>query len=150
MTSMTNDSVLTTRMSADPGAVIEDVARECDVTPRAVVEALPATMRRFAAGTHFVDAMMDIAQWGDVTLIINTDDGIMEFTGPIVEGKVMRGYYNVMAKPGFTAISAMNAVPRLLLWSARSWANRPPLLRSSTSKAASCSRCSSAGTKTAS
>ena len=101
MTSVTHNDALASRMSADPGAVIEDVARECDVTPRAVVEALPATMRRFAAGTHFVDAMMDIANWGDVTLIVNTDDGIMEFTGPIVEGKVMRGYYNVMAKTGF-------------------------------------------------
>jgi putative heme utilization carrier protein HutX len=101
MTFVTHNDTLASRMSADPGAVIEDVARECDVTQRAVVEALPAAMRRFAPGNHFVDAMMDIARWGDVTLIINTDDGIMEFTGPIVEGKVMRGYYNVMAKAGF-------------------------------------------------
>ena len=95
------NSVVISRMAADPGAVIEDVARECDVSQRAVVEALPETMRQFAAGTHFVDAMTDIARWGDVTLIVNTDDGIMEFTGPIAEGKVMRGYYNVMAKTGF-------------------------------------------------
>ncbi len=38
-------------------------------------------MRRFADGKHFIGAMMDIATWGDVTLIVNTDDGIMEFTG---------------------------------------------------------------------
>ncbi len=29
------------RMAADPGAVIEDVAKECDVSQRTVVEALP-------------------------------------------------------------------------------------------------------------
>ena len=89
------------RMAAEPGAVIEDVARELTATQREVVEALPETMRRFAPGETFVDAMMDISKWGDVTLIINTDDGIMEFTGPIAEGKVARNYYNVMSKTGF-------------------------------------------------
>ena len=101
MTTSNASGELTSRMIADPGAVIEDVARECDVTQRQVVEALPDNMRRFAAGTHFADAMTDVTGWGDVTLIVNTDDGIMEFTGPIGEGKVMRGYYNVMAKTGF-------------------------------------------------
>ena len=33
-------------MAQNPGAVIEDVARERKVTPRAVIEALPLTMVR--------------------------------------------------------------------------------------------------------
>lgn len=88
-------------MAAEPGAVIEDVAKRHDVTCRQVVEALPAQMRRFSPGTGFADAMMDISRWGDVTLIVNTDDGIMEFTGPIGEGKVAGNYYNVMGRTGF-------------------------------------------------
>jgi putative heme utilization carrier protein HutX len=88
-------------MAAEPDAVIEDVAKRHDVTCRQVVEALPAEMRRFAPGTAFADAMMDIARWGDVTLIVNTDDGIMEFTGPVAEGKVAGNYYNVMGRTGF-------------------------------------------------
>lgn len=88
-------------MAAEPGAVIEDVAKRHDVTCRRVVEALPPAMRRFAAGTAFADAMIDISRWGDVTLIVNTDDGIMEFTGPIAEGKVSGSYYNVPGRAGF-------------------------------------------------
>ena len=88
-------------LAADPGVVIEDAAKQYDVTPRQIVEALPQEMRRFAPGETFADAMMDISRWGDVTLNINTDDGIMEFTGPIAEGKVSRGYYNVMSRTGF-------------------------------------------------
>jgi hypothetical protein len=66
-------------MADNPGGVIETVAKEHDVTPRAVVEALPDSMRRFAPAETFVEAMTDVAKWGDVTLIIHTDDGIMEF-----------------------------------------------------------------------
>ena len=42
---------LASALAADPGAVIETVAREHDVTAREVVEALPAAMRRFAPAT---------------------------------------------------------------------------------------------------
>ena len=67
----------------------------------AAVEALPSEMRRLAPGGAFVVAMDDITKWGDVTLIIHTDDGIMEFTGPVPNGQVGRGYYNLMGSTGF-------------------------------------------------
>jgi heme iron utilization protein len=88
-------------LADNPGAVIETVASERDVSARAVVEALPPEMRRFAPGDAFVEAMADVAKWGDVTLIIHTDDGIMEFAGPIPSGQVGRGYYNLMGSTGF-------------------------------------------------
>jgi putative heme utilization carrier protein HutX len=90
------------RVLADaPGAVIETVAQEHGATAREVVEALPPEMRRFADGAHFVDAMRALAAWGEVTLIVHSDDGIMEFTGPIPAGEVGRGYYNVPGRSGF-------------------------------------------------
>ena len=82
-------------MADNPGAVFETVATEYDVTPRAAVEALPATMRRLAPGEAFIDAMGDIANWGDVTLIVHTDDGIGptntgagDFPGGEIRGQV--------------------------------------------------------------
>src|SRR5204862_4489159 len=60
-------------MAENPGAVIEDVARERKVTPRAVLEALPDTMVRIGAGSEFGAAMNDVAQWGEVTLIVHTE-----------------------------------------------------------------------------
>ena len=94
-------SELARALAADPGLVIEDAARTHGATPRDVVEALPQAMRRFAPATSFVAAMTDIARWGDVTLIVHTDDGIMEFTGPIPAGQVGRGYFNLMGRTGF-------------------------------------------------
>jgi putative heme utilization carrier protein HutX len=91
---------LKAHMAQNPGAVIEDVARERKVTPRAVIEALPPEMVRNGRGDAFAAAMQDIAQWGEVTLIVHTDDAIFEFTGAIPAGEVGRGYFNLMQPKG--------------------------------------------------
>jgi heme iron utilization protein len=88
-------------LAADPGALFERLAKEHSVTLREVVAAMPAEMRRFVPGDKFADAMVDIASWGDVTVIIHTDDGIMEFTGPVPRGAIARGYFNLMGSTGF-------------------------------------------------
>jgi hypothetical protein len=89
------------KLAENPGIVFEDAAREHNVPPRAVVEALPDAMRRFAPGSKFVEAMNDVAGWGDVTVIVHTDDGIMEFGGPVPRGEIGRGYFNLMGRSGF-------------------------------------------------
>jgi putative heme utilization carrier protein HutX len=86
-------------MADNPGAVIEDVARERKVAPRTVLEALPASMVRIGAG-EFAAAMQEIAEWGEVTLIVHTDDAIFEFTGAVPKGEVSRGYFNLMQPKG--------------------------------------------------
>jgi putative heme utilization carrier protein HutX len=87
-------------MAENPGAVIEDVARERKVTPRAVLEALPEAMVHLGPGSEFAAAMADIAQWGEVTLIVHTDDAIFEFTGSVPAGEIGRGYFNLMQPKG--------------------------------------------------
>jgi heme iron utilization protein len=87
-------------MADNPGAVIEDVARQRKVTPRAVLEALPPEMLRLGPGGEFAAAMQDIAEWGEVTLIVHTDDAIFEFTGAIPAGEIGRGYFNLMQPKG--------------------------------------------------
>lgn len=91
---------LRVHMADNPGAVIEDVARERRVSPRAVIEALPPSMVRIGSGEHFAAAMQDIAAWGEVTLIVHTDDAIFEFTGTIPAGEIGRGYFNLMQPKG--------------------------------------------------
>lgn len=96
----TDLAFLKTYMAENPGAVIEDVARDKNVTARAVLEALPEEMRSFAPGSAFVPAMQDIAGWGQVTLIIHTEDGIFEITDPVSRGEIGRGYFNLSNPKG--------------------------------------------------
>jgi heme iron utilization protein len=91
---------LKAHMLENPGAVIEEVARQRKVTPRAVIEALPPEMFRIGAGGEFASAMQDIAEWGEVTLIVHTDDAIFEFTGAIPAGEIGRGYFNLTQPKG--------------------------------------------------
>lgn len=95
------DQSLVDHLAENPGAIVETVAKERGLTTHAVVRALPEGMRSFIDGKHFVDVMKDVAEWGDVTLIIHTDDGIMEVGGPVPAGEISRGYYNVPGTRGF-------------------------------------------------
>ena len=57
-------------------------------------------MVRFGPGSAFGVAMHDVAEWGEVTLIVHTDDAIFEFTGSVPAGEVGRGYFNLMQPKG--------------------------------------------------
>jgi putative heme utilization carrier protein HutX len=94
-------AALRSRLAAEPGVVIETLAKETGASLRAIVEALPDEMRRFAPASAFVEVMGEVARWGEVTVIIHTDDGVMEFTGPVPEGKVAQNYYNLSGRTGF-------------------------------------------------
>jgi putative heme utilization carrier protein HutX len=97
----TDLAALKTHMAENPGAVIEDVACARNVTPRAVLEALPTEMVTIGGGPDaFVTAMTDIAEWGEVTLIVHTEDGIFETTAPLSAGKISHGYYNLTEPKG--------------------------------------------------
>src|SRR5262245_32398382 len=86
-------------MVENPGAVIEDVAKQRKMTPHAGIEAMPSEMVRIGGG-EFAAAMTDIAEWGEVTVIVHTDDAIFEFTGAIPSGEIGRGYFNLMQPKG--------------------------------------------------
>jgi putative heme utilization carrier protein HutX len=88
------------KIAENPGVVIEFAAKEHGVTCQTILEALPDEMRKFAAGDAFIAAMDDVATWGEVTTIINTDDGIFEIGGPLPQGKLGHGYFNLGGSAG--------------------------------------------------
>lgn len=92
---------LAQHLAQHPDALVEQVAKDYGVDCRTVVHALPGKMRKLAGGEHFVAVMQDVGSWGEVTLIVHTDDGIMEFGGTIPPGSVSHGYYNVPGGRGF-------------------------------------------------
>lgn len=98
---MTSLSAAAEYLASHPDVIVEQYAREANLTPRQVVNALPGAMRSLTDGTRFVEVMTEVARWGDVTLIVHTEDGIMEFGGPVPAGQVSRGYYNIPGTSGF-------------------------------------------------
>lgn len=78
-----------------PGVVLENVARTFNVPLVSVVARLPAAEQVTAPGELFVAIMEEISNWGNLTLIVNTPEMVLEAKGPIGKGSMGRGYYNI-------------------------------------------------------
>jgi putative heme utilization carrier protein HutX len=50
---------------------------------------------RRIGGEHFVEVMTAIASWGDVVLIVHTKDAVVEVHGPLPQGNLGHGFYNL-------------------------------------------------------
>ena len=83
------------RFAASTDGVLETIAAEQGLTLREVAACLPASTGTAVPGTHFLEAMADIAEWGDVTFLLHTADLILECAGPVPRGSVGHGYFNL-------------------------------------------------------
>lgn len=92
-------SAIETSLEENPGAVIEFVAREHNVTPADVITCLPEGQAVTIGGEHFEEVMIEIADWGEITFLIHTDDIVFEAKGEVPKGSAGRGYYNLSGKP---------------------------------------------------
>ena len=90
------------RMARQPGGILEMIAEEHGVSLRTVVDCLPEAMRTEADGDRFCEVLADVADWGPVTLIVHTADGIFEFAGPLPTGSLGRGFFNLHGKGGIS------------------------------------------------
>ncbi len=82
-------------LEASPGAVLEHVARELNVTTADVVAALPADEVVSVGAERFEDVMMAATELGNITFIVQTEDIVLECKGPVPAGSFGRGYYNI-------------------------------------------------------
>lgn len=92
-------AALTALLASDPGGVLEDLAVRHGVTLREALDCLPVESRSAVAGTHFGEIMADVTGWGEVTLLVNTGDVILECKGVLPSGRFGRGYYNLDGGP---------------------------------------------------
>lgn len=83
------------RMAAQPGGVLETVARELGAPLQMVLEALPVNERVFVPGESFERIWSALARWGEILFIVHTNDIVLECTGPLPLGSFGRGYYNI-------------------------------------------------------
>ncbi len=86
-------------LNANPGVVLEQIAKQYEVTTADVVACLPENEVSTIDGGAFVQVMLEIATWGEVTFLVNTGDLILEIKGIVPKGEMARGYYNLHGKP---------------------------------------------------
>ncbi len=96
--SITDEAMLTLceRFHKSTDGILEQLAAQHGLSLKQVITCLPAENVRHIEGKHFVPVMKQLTEWGNMTLIVHTNDIIMEFKGEIPEGAVGRGFYNLV------------------------------------------------------
>ncbi|KRE11287.1 hypothetical protein ASE63_20230 [Bosea sp. Root381] len=87
-------------LAQKPDGILEQVAAEHGVPLQAVIERVPGDGTSQIDGAHFVDVLTDIASWGDITFICHSKDAVVEFSGPVPNGKIGHGMYNLHGAGG--------------------------------------------------
>lgn len=97
---MNNTQSLRERLSKNPGVVLEGLATAAAIPMNEVIECLPAAMWQRLAGEKMAELLLEMASWGDVTVIMHSSDVIMEFTGPVPLGEFSHGFFNLPGPTG--------------------------------------------------
>ncbi|MBL3563089.1 heme utilization cystosolic carrier protein HutX [Rhodovulum sulfidophilum] len=86
-------------LAEHPGATLEDAAARTGTTVAEVLACLPEGEATLVPGAAFEEVMAEIARWGDITLVMNTGNVILEAKGPLPEGRVAQGFFNLHGRP---------------------------------------------------
>jgi heme iron utilization protein len=78
-----------------PDGVLDDVARRNAAPLRVVLDLLPEAAARSAPGERFAEIWADLIDWGPVTFIVHTEDGVFETKAPLPPGTESHGYFNI-------------------------------------------------------
>lgn len=89
-------------LAVKPDGVLETVASTHQQPLLSVIECLPTEMWTRISGENFIDVMQNISGWGDITFIVHTKDAIAEFEGPLPDGTVDHGFYNLKGGRGLS------------------------------------------------
>lgn len=86
---------LAERLAGNADGIIEQIAREYEVSPLDVVRLLPDEHRTLAGKDQFEAIMGALTTWGEVLMIVHTPDIVLECAGKIPPGSSARGYFNI-------------------------------------------------------
>ncbi|TCO73260.1 heme utilization cystosolic carrier protein HutX [Rhodovulum euryhalinum] len=86
-------------LAAHPGSALEDIATRTGASFAEVLACLPMDEAVLVPGTAFEEIMAEIARWGEITLVMNTGDVILEAKGDLPPGSVAQGFFNLHGKP---------------------------------------------------
>ena len=82
-------------LAAKPDGVVEVIARECGVSSRQVLEALPPDHRMLIPAERFEAIWTELTGWGEVLFIVHTADIVLECNGMLPIGTFGHGYFNI-------------------------------------------------------
>lgn len=83
------------KLQENPGVMLEALAKNTGYPMAELIELLPEEMWKRTDGTRFIEIMQMLSGLGRMTLVMNTPDVIIEFSGEIPAGTEKHGFYNL-------------------------------------------------------
>lgn len=83
-----------------PNLLPSELAQTLGVSELEVINALPEEMVTVTEGEQAENLLMELAEWGTVTTIVQSFGSIFEVKAPLPKGKNARGYYNLIGRDG--------------------------------------------------
>ncbi|MFN3507560.1 MAG: heme utilization cystosolic carrier protein HutX [Allorhizobium sp.] len=75
--------------------VIEQIAAKADVTPAEVLAILPEGAAIVVPAERWEPIWKDLTSWGEILMIVHTDDIVLEVEGSLPEGSEGHGWFNI-------------------------------------------------------
>jgi putative heme utilization carrier protein HutX len=82
-------------LAEKPDGVIEQIAAKADVTPAEVLAILPEGAAILVPSERWEPIWKDLTSWGDILMIVHTEDIVLEVEGSLPEGSEGHGWFNI-------------------------------------------------------
>ncbi|WP_343234433.1 heme utilization cystosolic carrier protein HutX [Microvirga terrestris] len=82
-------------LAAKPDGILEQVADKHGVPMQVVLDCLPPEAAMRVPGNLYQEIWQDLTEWGVITLVVHTRDGVFECEGSIPDGTLGHGYFNI-------------------------------------------------------
>ena len=82
-------------LAEKPDGVIEQIAAKADVTPAEILAVLPEGAAVVVPVDRWEPVWKDLTSWGDILMIVHTEDIVLEVEGSLPEGSEGHGWFNI-------------------------------------------------------
>lgn len=82
-------------LAEKPDGVIEQIAAKAEVTPAEVLAILPEGAAVVVPSEKWEPIWKDLTSWGEILMIVHTEDIVLEVEGQLPEGSEGHGWFNI-------------------------------------------------------
>ncbi|MDH4441905.1 MAG: heme utilization cystosolic carrier protein HutX [Rhizobium sp.] len=82
-------------LAEKPDGVIEQIAAHAEVTPAEVLAVLPQGAAVVVPAARWEPIWTDLSSWGDILMIVHTEDIVLEVEGALPNGSEGHGWFNI-------------------------------------------------------
>ncbi|MCM2472098.1 heme utilization cystosolic carrier protein HutX [Rhizobium sp. CG5] len=82
-------------LAEKPDGVVEAIATSADVTPAEVLALLADGAAKIVSADLFAEIWQEFGSWGEVLMIVHTQDIVLEVVGSLPAGSEGHGWFNI-------------------------------------------------------